>query len=700
MSQARQVLACTFAALVTSGCGGGGSGGGFFTPVASAPPPAPASGPAPAPAPPPVATTVSGVVASGAAFAGAHLTVVDAAGATVCDTTVSASGTYGCTLAPETKAPLVITALRDDDVLYSVSASAADGRINVTPVTTIIASMLSPNGNPAQLAAALQATPEMASAAQIQTRVSAVLALLKPLLDALGDATDPITGVFAADGTGYDRVLDAMAVSVRPDGTAANIEVTVRTIPATADAPPVAVSFRSTEANPPALPAIAAGLLPPAGISVQVDDLFARLTNCFALPLSQRVNAPNETAAVTGGAADVKAPACRSLFVGSDPASYLQGGLRVGRDAAGAGAFTGLFRPLSTGLVFDQGALAYYLPNGDLAVTARILDTAGNVSPALYVARSVAGALQLIGDQNAYGVTVRPSVQEREYLNSPAFTFYNTGYDVTIPDVLDGQGRSIFKSATVTLPSGSSVSFIPAPGYNSLRVQRPNGTATGTTILRMGAAFRDPATAGSPAAKEPDLFPLPLISDAEIGAQPDQGVWKIRYAFADTTQPDVVQTTRTIVRAYTLAETAQVLFPQLTEPMRATLVNLSSSTGSITFLSDPGGSFLNVISFHAPGGGDAWSVPAGATLPSQVTAFGTGVAVNGVPGVAFNDGAALGSAQRSATIYCAKASAADTHCDPVTGLYLKGDYFTFLQLSGTNLKQVESFKGWALYRLQ
>ena len=90
---------------------------------------------------------MSGVVASGSPFAGASLTVIDRTGATVCDTSTDAKGAYSCILPPATVPPLAITARRDDQALYSVSASLTGGRVNVTPLTTIVVSRLSPNGD-------------------------------------------------------------------------------------------------------------------------------------------------------------------------------------------------------------------------------------------------------------------------------------------------------------------------------------------------------------------------------------------------------------------------------------------------------------------------------------------------------------------------------------------------------------------------
>ena len=194
--------------------------------------------------------------------------------------TVSATGTYVCELAATVKPPLVISALRDDVALYSATAGTTGDIVNVTPITTIIASRLAPKGDPAQLAAGLVADPTSIDAAKIQAQVAQVLLLLKPLLDALGDTVNPISGSFSANGTGHDRVLDTILVPVRPDGTAANIEVTVRTIPAGASTAPIAISFRSSDASPPALPALSADSIPQAGASTAIADLMARASAC------------------------------------------------------------------------------------------------------------------------------------------------------------------------------------------------------------------------------------------------------------------------------------------------------------------------------------------------------------------------------------------------------------------------------------
>jgi len=185
------------AALVLSlaACGGGGGGGGGF-PVAASGTGSAGTGSTGTGSTDTGDTTtaakLSGVAATGAAFSGATITVVDQTGTTVCTTQTDSAGAYACTLPASTKAPLVIKAVRDDQTLYSTTASAAGGTANVTPLTTIIVAELSPDGNPASLAGAIQTDPAAVTADTIRKQTDDLVAAIAPLLSALGlAAIDP-----------------------------------------------------------------------------------------------------------------------------------------------------------------------------------------------------------------------------------------------------------------------------------------------------------------------------------------------------------------------------------------------------------------------------------------------------------------------------------------------------------------------------
>ena len=133
--------------LLLAGCGGGGdkpdAGG---SPVA-----------------PPATVTAQGVAASGAAFTGAVITVLDSRGVTVGQSQpVGTDGAYSIELDAAAVAPFVLVANRTDangatQTLVSVIASASSTTANITPITTLIASRLSPSGDPAKLAGELAA---------------------------------------------------------------------------------------------------------------------------------------------------------------------------------------------------------------------------------------------------------------------------------------------------------------------------------------------------------------------------------------------------------------------------------------------------------------------------------------------------------------------------------------------------------------
>ena len=128
--------------LTMVGCGGGGSnsaaGGSAVVPQAS--------------------ITVSGMAATGAAFADAVITVVDSRGVTVGKSApVGSDGSYSITLDSAAVAPFVLVATRfdangDAETLVSVIASTGVTTANITPITTLIASRLSSSGDPAKLA--------------------------------------------------------------------------------------------------------------------------------------------------------------------------------------------------------------------------------------------------------------------------------------------------------------------------------------------------------------------------------------------------------------------------------------------------------------------------------------------------------------------------------------------------------------------
>jgi hypothetical protein len=188
---------CTGILIVTllflTGCGGGGSS----TNTAAS-----------------TAASLTGVAAKGAPLANATITLTDSTGKTITATT-KADGSFNFDVTGLT-APFVLKAVSGIIKLYSVQDTApAPGStitVNITPITTGIAGVLSTTGKPADLSPVTNKTVIITKLTYVKTFIQKSL---KPSLTAANVPTtfDPINDSFDADGTGFDSVLDNVQVA-------------------------------------------------------------------------------------------------------------------------------------------------------------------------------------------------------------------------------------------------------------------------------------------------------------------------------------------------------------------------------------------------------------------------------------------------------------------------------------------------------
>ncbi|MEH3085334.1 MAG: carboxypeptidase regulatory-like domain-containing protein [Xylophilus ampelinus] len=548
----------------------------------------------------------------------------------------------------------------------------------------------------ASLAKAVASRADLVTSATLDQEVKALLATLRPLLGALGLSTlDPISGALVADGTGHDKVLDAIAVSVRPDGTAANIEITVKAQPSAADAAPLSVVLRTDATTVPVLPSVTSAQLAAVVSPTMVADLFSRITACYALPASQRVRNGNDTGSVPG--TGVLASACRTLFLGDDPTSYLSNGNTVG-----GGAFGSMFRGSSTGLKWERGNLEFVRSNGDLVLSYRWTDTLGNSDYDTLIARNVNGTLKLTGNGYRYAATIRPYSEDRTLINTPAFSSFTTGYNIGIPNLLNAQGNSLFSKVVVTTPFNTQLTYKPSPGLSSLVLVNASGGLSGTPVYRLAATYQNSATAGNPVDKETGfVIANPQFDEAALRAIQDQSVWKLEFFHVDTQVNNVTQSHRTLSRAQTLAEIRQIDFVDVTAAMRGEMIEDTKTSVSGNYTFGPVSSTESYIDFSATGDAPAWTVPQGALAPTSLIVYGRAPTVNNVQGTRFNDSVNVPSSARKAKIYCSMATVSDPHCAPgMPNLYAQGTTFNMFELWVRNKSQVEISKKIATYKLQ
>ena len=637
--------------------------------------------------------TLSGVAATGAPFAGASISVFDRSGTVVGVATAALDGRFSATLLVSAQPPFVLEAVRDGQTLVSMFSENTSTNLNITPLTTLIAARLAPDGNPATLRTT---SVTAVTTAKLRVAVAEIVALIKPLLTAIGDTVDPLTGAFVATGTGHDKVLDSLAITIHPTGTTSNIEIAVRS----ASPNPVAISFVSSNPAPTALTGtIATTDLAVDGTAQLLADLATRMSACYGLPLSTRVN----STATTASAINVVAAPCRTLFLNDDPASYLNNGSVVAR----FGAFSSLFSDFATNLLFDRPALEFLRSNAekDLVFSYRTTDKLGNIGNNTLVARNVNNVLKLIGNQYVYDMRVNPLLQEREFINQPASTYQSVGYNVFIQNLQSG-GTPLFSKVLVTAPNGNTLTFVPNGGRSGLTIVKGDGTLSNTGVIRLAARFTDTTTTGTPSQFDAGLiFANPAFSDDQIRAIPEQGVWKGEFFHTDISKANVVQFHRTIARAPTLAEAGLVALAGLTATAKAEAQARTATAGRFTF-GAPSSTNPNRVDLSTTNGGDFWAVPAGAMAPTSVTAFGRSPSVpNGTSGFTlgaqFDDGIGVAPSARKALIFCSQLGTSDLHCDTTDPTqYAQNSTVTAVELFATSPRFIQLSKMNAVYYLR
>ena len=693
----RLVLVVTSAGLLgLYGCGGGSSSnvGGGTTP-----------------------TILSGIAATGAAFSDATVTVTDSTGATVgTSATIGADGIYSITLNAGAVAPFVLTATRSgadgaSESLVSVvsSVTGASATANITPITNLIAAKLSPTGDPSKLGAELAAKTADLSAATVTGKVNEVQAILAPILTATETSgTNPLTGSFAANGAGYDRLLDSVKISIVPaSATTSNIEVGIKQQQAE-DVKPVTIQFSSDTlaASVPTIPTIDKTKLVVSGTADLIKSFLAQLTTCYALPLASRVDSTIANGLATGTAVNVVASACKSAFFGDNPAKYKSNGSVVGRDSNGSGAFAGLFKDGATGVVFSQGSYEFTRANGDIVAGYKSKDSAGNETFDTFVLRKdTDDKLKLIGNEYVYGGGVSAYQQIRTFVNDVPSTYYSTGYALSMPLM---SGVAYVK---ITTPKDTTLTMIPGsdgmvfPKLNANRVEvKSDGTETtsistmvssGTSFIRIRSEYADTTSkALHPAARESGLAFTPTdATDPEIGGYGNQSLWVFKY-YDSSNALLATQSYKTRARANTIAEMRTRAWAKLDAAGLSYLTkNFVASTAT-----PPNKGYTKL-----PSSGLAdltWEVPSGALPPTSVTLFGqagpnadgSGTKVN------FNDAQSVGSTKRGVTISCANGTG-EKHCVSGNSGYTAKAFMTGLHLWARDPSGREYANFYAAYKL-
>ena len=482
---ARTYLLIASAAMATLvACGGGSS----ETASISAPTPAPA--------------LLSGVAATGAALANASVSITDSTSTSPCEEatiSTSALGSYTCTLKAGKVAPffVVVTDPTGDlpplvSVQTTTPAPGAALTVNVTPLTTAIMAQLASDGNALTLV-----TNKTVDAAALQKVIDNVVTQLANVLASIGAPpgynpfTTSITAA-TASGTGNtaDQVLDVVKVITDP----ATGKLALSTV---SDPTPIVLATATTAGTTVATPT--------AGVSTlsQAAQIAAQaFTQCFALPVTQRVISRNTALTPAQGGPEVTDVdvACQNItasFYNAANAEFLHNGYSSGQ------FFYGILTDNSmTGAKFSvPEIMAFYPADTTLSPPAagaydqailniKYIDANSNPGNLITIARNIPGTSSttrpttwwLVGNQQPADITLKTIFRRIEQLN-PAVTIgtapnristFQTGMQFLInprgPGSINGSGQAL---------SRVRVSGPGLPGNGAVNTGLVFGTSTG-----------------------------------------------------------------------------------------------------------------------------------------------------------------------------------------------------------------------------
>ncbi|RJG07712.1 carboxypeptidase regulatory-like domain-containing protein [Noviherbaspirillum cavernae] len=375
-------------------CGGGGGSADSGTPATKAP----------------VVTLVRGTAASGAPFAGATVTLTDVNG-TQKTTTAGADGGYSIDVKGMT-APFVVTATGTTGGITAtyvavLADTVSDGEtktVNVTPLTTAIAALLSDANNPLDMTD-LAKLKAKATPAEVKKVVDALKSVLANVVTASGaDAAtfDPVKSAFKADRTGLDAVLDTIKVAITSDGVVlvnAFAPIAENQADPTAAPAPSVVLTRGNVATPPG--ALVAPTIAPS--TVVINRLQEQLNACFALAADNRVTKTGPIVTDLKGACEVVDGFDRALYKYNGYTLFQwYGGLLS--DPAMDGAIFGapeILTLVKTAAGAEQAIIRLPYKRAD-GSTGHVMDMAQKISPAT----ATDSGWRIIGNQLDYDVAV------------------------------------------------------------------------------------------------------------------------------------------------------------------------------------------------------------------------------------------------------------------------------------------------------
>ena len=407
--------------------------------------------------------TLSGTAATGAAMAGASIEVYNASGIKVATATADSTGKYTSS-ALLGEGPYVIKATSGTTELYSVQSSADGSVVNVTPLSNLVATLLSPTGNAGNLVTEFGADKTLLSSTGINDKKTIVKSIAAPVANVISgiDANfDVINTAMVANGTGLDQVLDIVRIGITHEGDSSSISVTYM-MANNADSEPQIITFNSSDTRSTVIASVngvryTSGDVYDSSLMAKVLVWINRNNECNKVPPAQRWTGSTGSKVFT-------AEICKKLFFNNDQSIFKANGLNT--EQVWGPSFSDRTWSVDT---LSEPEYVYSTSDGEVMVKAKaILFNDDDTTYTRYYFFNLTpdsnnnNELRARGNGYNYETTVNSINYIRYFPYSSGYDYTYSGYEFDIPSTGTRGDSSIaptsyaktVQSAVVTTPSG------------------------------------------------------------------------------------------------------------------------------------------------------------------------------------------------------------------------------------------------------
>jgi hypothetical protein len=379
--------------------------------------------------------TITGVAATGAPLGAATIEVYDASGTKVATATTDGSGKYQTTPFTAT-GPYILKATAGSTVLYSVQVATDGTPVNITPLSNLVTTLLSPTGNAERIVSEFAANNSIVQNSKVDDKKAFVKALIDPVATAvnLPRNIDVINTSMVANGTGIDQVLDNVSVSVSHDTNTSTIQIVYKKA-GPGEYEPQIITFSSSDSSSNIISSVN-------GVTYTSNDVYdpkmtskiwdwvKKTNDCHKIPADKRWTGQSGSKIFTK-----EGDVCNRIFYNNNPALFRDFG------ATAEEIFTGNYSSKTwTTDVVTEPQYVYTTATGEVMVKAKatVIRDDESTYERFYFFNLTPdpnnnNELRSLGNRYDYEVMVFPRNAVHYFPYSPDYKFTYSGFQIDIP---------------------------------------------------------------------------------------------------------------------------------------------------------------------------------------------------------------------------------------------------------------------------